>query len=82
MRTKTIGRKKPAISERVKKVKLILDKLEEISVDDKILVLRKLKAATLKQRFSKLKSMIPDLDISEEEVMKEVKAVRDKRYVK
>ena len=78
MATKTIT-KKPAIRPEIKRLKALKDKILALPMEDKLFLSRELMEDTMDARFKYLLKNSPNLDISEEEVAKEVMVERRSR---
>ncbi|MCG3167528.1 MAG: hypothetical protein POELPBGB_03320 [Bacteroidia bacterium] len=64
------------------KVNDFLSMFELFNNKDQLKIATVIQKKTLAERWNEFKKRLPDTDITEEDVIKEVKAVRNKRYGK
>ncbi len=58
--------------------KQILKILDQLDIDEKIKIIKKLENETFEYRLKKLRNTIPKIKLTDEEIMKEIKSIRKK----
>jgi len=58
--------------------KQILKILDQLDIDEKIKIIKKLENETFEYRLKKLRNSIPKIKLMDEDIMKEIKSIRKK----